>query len=159
MPLAKSITPKIINVLCGLRGWFTGLIIVSFLPAFSQDNSPYTRYGLGDIVPSTNVNSRGMGGISAGYNDFLTINFNNPASYGSFQTFREQTSKKMQYGRAILDVGINLENRALREPNNIGKFNASNFLFSHVQVGVPLRPNWGLSFGLRPITRVSYKVI
>jgi hypothetical protein len=159
MPLAKSITPKIINVLCGLRGWFTGLIIVSFLPAFSQDNSPYTRYGLGDLVPSTNVNSRGMGGISAGYNDFLTINFNNPASYGSFQTFREQTSKKMQYGRAILDVGINLENRALREPNNIGKFNASNFLFSHVQVGVPLRPNWGLSFGLRPITRVSYKVI
>jgi hypothetical protein len=159
MPLAKSITPKIINVLCGLRGWFTGLIIVSFLPAFSQDNSPYTRYGLGDLVPSTNVNSRGMGGISAGYNDFLTINFNNPASYGSFQTFREQTSKKMQYGRAILDVGINLENRALREPNNIGKFNASNFLFSHIQVGVPLRPNWGLSFGLRPITRVSYKVI
>jgi hypothetical protein len=159
MPLAKSITPKIINKLCGLRGLFTGLIIVSFLPAFSQDNSPYTRYGLGDIVPSTNINSRGMGGISAGYNDFLTINFNNPASYGSFQTFREQTSKKMQYGRAILDVGINLENRALREPNNIGKFNASNFLFSHVQIGVPLRPNWGLSFGLRPITRVSYKVV
>jgi hypothetical protein len=159
MPLAKSITPKIINVLAGSRSWITGLFLVSFLPAFSQDNSPYTRYGLGDLVPSTNINSRGMGGISAGYNDFLTINFNNPASYGSFQTFREQTSKKMQYGRAILDVGINIENRTLSEPNKIGKFTASNALFSHVQVGVPLRPNWGLSFGLRPIARVSYKVV
>lgn len=159
MPLAKSITPKIINVLGSSRSWFTGLIIICSLPAFSQDNSPYTRYGLGDIVPSTNINSRSMGGIAAGYNDFLSINFNNPASYGSFQVARELTSKKMQYGRAILDVGINLENRTLREPNNIGKFTASNFLFSHVQVGVPLRSNWGLSFGLRPVTRVSYKVI
>jgi hypothetical protein len=159
MPLAKSITPKIINVLAGSRSWFTGLFLVSFLPAFSQDNSPYTRYGLGDIVPSTNINSRSMGGISAGYNDFLTINFNNPASYGSFQVIREQTSKKMQYGRAILDIGINIENRTLSEPNKIGKFTASNALFSHVQVGVPLRANWGLSFGLRPIARVSYKVV
>ena len=159
MPLAKLITPKIINVLAGSRSWFTGLILVSFLPAFSQDNSPYTRYGLGDLVPSTNVNSRSMGGISAGYTDFLSINFNNPASYSCFQTVREQSSKKMQYGRAILDVGVNIESRTLSEPNNIGKFTASNALFSHVQVGVPLRPNWGLSFGLRPVTRVSYKVV
>ncbi len=64
----------------------------------------------------------------------------------------------MLYGRAILDMGINIENRTLREPNNIEKFSASNALFSHVQVGVPLSPNWGLSFGLRPITRIAYKL-
>ncbi|MEO5562832.1 MAG: hypothetical protein ABIR18_05335 [Chitinophagaceae bacterium] len=159
MPLAKSITPKIINVLGGFRFLFSIILIASFSSAFSQDNSPYSRYGIGDIVPSTNINSRGMGGISAANNDFLTINFNNPASYSSFQTIREATSKKMQYGRAILDVGINIDSRTLREPNKIEKFTATNAIFSHVQVGVPLRPGWGLSFGLRPVSRVSYKLL
>lgn len=165
MPSVKLITNKRINVLRRLsdpirifRFSFAPLLIAFGLPVLSQDNSPYTRYGLGDLVPSTNINSRGMGGIAAGYNDILSINFNNPASYASFQALREQTSKKMAYGRAVLDVGLNIESRTLSEPNTIEKFTASNILFSHVQVGVPLRPNWGLSFGLRPVTRISYKI-
>ena len=158
MPSAKLITSKRTNVLAFHRIAFIVILIACCFPAISQDNSPYSRYGLGDIVPSTNVNSRGMGSISAGYNDFLSINFNNPASYGSFQTLKELTAKKIAKGRAILDIGLNFENRTLREPNNIEKFSASNALFSHIQVGVPLRPNWGLTFGLRPITRISYKM-
>lgn len=158
MPLAKSITPKIINVLGVQRFAFSFILIAFCIPAFSQDNSPYSRFGLGDLVPTSNVNSRGMGGISAGYNEFLSINFNNPASYGFFQTFKEPSSKKISYGRAILDAGLNFESRTLREPNDVSKFTASNALFSHVQVGIPLRPNWGLSFGLRPLSRISYKV-
>ncbi len=158
MLLAKSIISKRINGLAVLKIAFSPLLIACCLPAFSQDNSPYSRYGLGDIVPSTNVNSRGMGSISAGYNDFLSINFNNPATYGSFQTLKELTAKKIAKGRAILDIGLNFENRTLREPNNVEKFSASNALFSHVQVGLPLKPNWGLSFGLRPLTRISYKM-
>jgi hypothetical protein len=62
-------------------------------------------------------------------------------------------------GRAILDLGINFENRTLIEPNTIGKFTASNALFSHLQVGVPLRSGWGLSFGLRPVSRISYDIL
>ena len=158
MLLAKLITSKRIKVLVVHRIVFSVTLIAFCFPAFSQDNSPYSRYGLGDIVPSTNVNSRGMGSISAGYNDFLSINFNNPASYGSFQTIKELTAKKILKGRAILDIGLNFENRTLREPNNIEKFSASNALFSYVQVGLPIRQNWGLSFGLRPITRISYKL-
>jgi hypothetical protein len=165
MPSVKLITPKIINELKRvsshrptIRFWLLFLLIAFNLNAWSQDNSPYSRYGIGDLVPSTNINSRAMGGISAGYNDFLNINYNNPASYASFQAFKEQNSKKMAYGRALLDVGLNIENRTLKQPNSIGKFTASNFLVSHVQVGVPIRPNWGLSFGLRPISRISYKI-
>jgi hypothetical protein len=140
--------------------WFAiSLILTAYcIPATAQDNSPYSRYGLGDLVPNTNINTRAMGGISAGYTDRFSINYNNPASYGSFQAERQQTSNKLNAGRAILDVGINLESRTLREPNNVNKFTASNAIFSHVQVGVPLRQNWGLSFGLRPINRISYKL-
>ena len=162
MRSAKLITSKKINVLRVSRITINLLLFACFtlssLYTFSQDNSPYSRYGLGDIVPSTNVNSRGMGSISSGYSDILSINFNNPASYGSFQTLKEQTAKKIAKGRAILDIGLNFENRTLREPNNTEKFSASNALFSHVQVGLPIRPNWGISFGLRPITRISYNI-
>lgn len=170
MRLVKLITHNKINalykkVLTLTKGRFSKSFLILFTITFSairgfcQDNSPYSRYGLGDLVPSTNVNSRSMGGISAGYNDFLSINFNNPASYGSFQTFREAKSKKLISGRAILDLGINFENRTLIEPNSIGKFTASNALFSHLQVGVPLSSNWGLSFGLRPVSRISYNIL
>lgn len=158
MPLAKLITHKIINVL-GARLPIAGaLLMISCSTAFSQDNSPYSRYGIGDLVPTTNITSRGMGSISAAYVDGLSINYNNPATFGSFQTTREQLSKKMSNGRAVLDIGMNFENRTLREPGTTGKFTASNALFSHIYVGVPLNPNWGLSFGLRPISRISYKI-
>ncbi len=159
---ANIITTKKTNLLRILRFLFCAILIASIqlisIPGQAQDNSPYSRYGLGDLVPSTNVNGRGMGGISAGYSDILSINFNNPASYGSFQTLKEQSAKKIARGRAILDIGLNFENRSLVEPNNTEKFTANNALFSHVQVGVPIRPNLGLSFGLRPLTRISYKM-
>jgi hypothetical protein len=100
-----------------------------------------------------------MGSIAAGYTDILSINFNNPASYGYFQTVKEANAKKILYGRAILDVGLNFETRTLRAPDSVDKFSAGNALFSHVQVGVPLGQNWGLSFGLRPMTRINYQVI
>ncbi|MEI9943667.1 MAG: hypothetical protein WDN26_05545 [Chitinophagaceae bacterium] len=155
----KLITPKKINVLGVFRVSLSILLTALFVPALAQDNSPYSRYGLGDAVPSTNINSRAMGGISAGYNDLLSINFNNPATYGSFQSLKEQLSNKISRGKAILDVGINYESRTLREPNNVSKFTASNLLFSHIQLGIPLRRNWGLSFGLRPVNRISYKIV
>jgi hypothetical protein len=158
MQLVKSTIPKEINTLyikyVALIGFFFGI----YSTAFSQDNSPYSRYGIGDLVPPTHIINRGMGGISAGYRDLLSINFNNPASYSAFQTFRELKSKKIVSGRAILDIGMNFENRTLREPAPAAKFAASNALFSYVQIGVPLKSNWGLSFGLRPVSRISYKI-
>ncbi|MEK7225992.1 MAG: hypothetical protein AAB221_09945, partial [Bacteroidota bacterium] len=71
------------------------MFFTAFNPVFSQDNSPYSRYGIGDIVPNTNILSRGMGGVSAAYSDILSINFSNPASYASFQSLVEPRSKKI----------------------------------------------------------------
>ena len=137
---------------------FTVLALASATAVQAQDNSPYSRYGIGNLVPNTNVNNRGMGGISAAYADFMSINFNNPASYSRFQALLEERSRQMASGRVLLDVGLNIENRTLREPNQPIDFTSTNALFSHVQIGLPLRKNWGLSFGLRPISRISYKV-
>ena len=132
--------------------------VLSFLSVqiiFAQ-NSPYSRYGLGDLTPNTNTVSRSMGGVAAGYIDVLSINYSNPASYSRFQTL--QQAGKAISGRVLLDVGINYENKSLTDPNNPVKFSSSNSYFSHVQVGVPLNKNWGFSFGLRPLSRINYKI-
>ncbi|MEI6947457.1 hypothetical protein V9K67_09715 [Paraflavisolibacter sp. H34] len=136
----------------------TVLLLSSVQAVFAQDNSPYSRYGLGNVVPNTNIVNRGMGGVSAAYSDVLSINFANPASYSRFQTFLEEKSKKVSSGRVLLDAGINFDSRTLSNPNQPEKFNSPNLGFSYLQIGMPLTRNWGLSFGLRPVTRIRYKI-
>jgi hypothetical protein len=119
----------------------------------AQENSPYSRYGMGDIVPAQNVLNRGMGGVAAGYSDFQTINFANPASYGNF-------------GRTIFDIGAEADVRTLKSINPAKKFSNTNALFSYLQLGMPMGSKkmakkdmfMGLVFGLRPMSRINYKI-
>ncbi|TMI65460.1 MAG: hypothetical protein E6H07_05955 [Bacteroidetes bacterium] len=142
-----------------LRIALIGLLSMAYCQfATAQDNSPYSRYGIGDLSPSTNVISRGMGRISAGYTDFLAINFSNPASYAHFQSLKEARSNKLQSGRVLFDVGINYDRRTLREADGPEKFVAQNAFFSYMQVGMPLSSKWGLTFGIRPVSRISYEI-
>src|SRR5215213_4195328 len=85
---------------------FTALF---FSSVQAQDNSPYSRYGLGNLYPRMNVINRGMGGVSAAYSDIFSINYNNPASYAGFQVFQEQRSKKVSQARVILDAALNFD--------------------------------------------------
>ncbi len=136
-------------------------VVFTYTFASAQDNSPYSRYGLGDIVPSQNMVSRGMGGITAGLIDssgFLpysqSINLNNPASLGSLNT-------------TLFDFGAEIDIRNLKSNSSPEKFTAVNTIISYLQLGFPITPKrmaakgnyWGISFGLRPETRVGYKII
>jgi hypothetical protein len=158
MQLVKLITPKRIKTLHCFFLTILVLFFSAFTPVFSQDNSPYSRYGIGDLISTSNIIGRSMGGISAGYTDVVAINFNNPASYSSFQSYFQPKAKKMSYGRVVLDIGLDFESRTLRESSPPKKFVAGNAVFSYLQVGLPLKKNLGLSFGLRPISRISYKI-
>ena len=144
------------------RSFILFLLLFSFTltstKIFAQDNSPYSRYGLGNTIPRSNMESRGMGGITAGDTSMLSVNFNNPASYGFFFTQIDPRTKEVNAGRVVLDVGVNVENRTLRNPNQPEKFTSSNAQFSYIAVGIPLRKGWGLSFGLRPLTRIGYNI-
>jgi len=114
----------------------------------AQENSPYSRYGLGDMVPTGNIINRAMGGMSGAYFDYQSINYTNPASYSKLRV-------------TTFDLGFEVDTRTLREPNNPSKFNASSANVSYVQLGIPLVPKrqWGLNLGLRPVTRVNYKIL
>ena len=157
--------------------FFYYLIIACSLQIISnsliaQDNSPYSRYGLGDMSANTNIFNRGMAGISAAYSDqpilglsdprsgkyYPVINFSNPASYSRFYAIKEPNSKKIQYGRMLFDVGVNLTTRTLHEENSPQSFTATNGYFSYMQIGVPLKKNWGLVLGLRPLSTINYKI-
>ena len=155
---AKSIIPKGIKELYGYRVVLFIPLLCFFLSSIAQDNSPYSRYGIGDIVPSTNITGRGMGGISAAYTDIISVNLNNPATFASFQTIKEQNKKKIASGRPVLDIGVNIENRTLRDNKNTAKFTTSNLLFSYLQLGIPINKNWGIGLGIRPLSRISYKI-
>ena len=125
-----------------------GIGFIIFTSSKAQtENSPYSRYGLGDVVPSQNIIGRSMGGLAAAYFDYQSINFLNPASYSRLKV-------------TTLDFGLELDNRTIRALNPPRKFSSSSPIISYVQLGVPLstKKNVGLNFGLRPLTRINYKI-
>lgn len=146
MHLAKLTMTKFLLVLFVALGLQTTLV--------AQENSPYSRYGIGDLTPNHNVLSRGMGGITAGYADRLSINFTNPASLSSLSL-------------TAFEVGGDIDIRTLKSTNPLGKFKSANTLISYVALGFPIASakmkkkdiNWGLTFGLRPVSRVNYKIL
>jgi hypothetical protein len=111
------------------------------------ENSPYSRYGLGDQLPSKNIISRGFGGVSAAYADVISVNFENPASYARLK-------------RATFDFALELDNRTQKAVNPPRKFSSSSPIISYVQLAFPLsmKKNWGMNIGLRPVTRINYSI-
>ncbi len=123
-------------------------LIFSFtcLFGFSQENSPFSRYGVGDLYPQQNIAARGMGGISAAVSDAQFINTANPASYGYLNL-------------VTYDFGLSIDARTLHSADPVGKYNSTNLLPSYIQLGIPLnKKGAALLFGLRPNTRINYSV-
>ncbi|MEO6221540.1 MAG: hypothetical protein ABIO81_13990 [Ginsengibacter sp.] len=134
----------------------TCLLLAAFpLFCMAQENSPYSRYGVGNLVPAGNILNRGMGGISGGFADPVIINNINPASYGNIIY-------------TTLDVGVEYNGRIIKSQNPIGNFQSNNGIISYLQVAFPLlsdnkkaeknKTAWGLAFGLKPISKINYKI-
>jgi hypothetical protein len=131
--------------------FFSGLLFLS-LTGISQVNSPFSRFGIGDLYNSRNVSSKAMGGIATAYTDQQSINFINPAAYSKI-------------GFVTFDVGIETEVRTLTNADESESFQSANMIFNYATLGVPLLKNkkknetlWGLAFGLRPVSRVRYNI-
>lgn len=132
-------------------------LILAALPlfCFAQDNSPYSRYGVGNIVPPSNIANRAMGGVSAAISDPTSINTVNPATYGN-----------LIY--STLDLGLEYDGRELKSKNPVGNYKANNGIVPYLEFGFPLlrankkaeknKTGWGMAFGLRQLSNISYKI-
>lgn len=113
----------------------------------AQENTPFSRYGLGDTYPSQNIINRAMGGVASTYANGQSINLSNPAAYSELKI-------------VTYDLGLTLDTRSLKSVNPVLKYNSVNLTPSYVALGMPLskKHNLGLAFGLKPISKVSYSI-
>lgn len=106
--------------------------------------SPYSKFGVGNIKGSLLPQLRAMGGIStAVYKNsfFNNINMQNPATYAGINA-------------VTLDMGLSgsfteLKNSKLSE-------NSFNATLSHVALGFNITRKSGLSFGIMPYSELGY---
>jgi hypothetical protein len=120
---------------------------LSWLSANSQtgSTSPYSRYGIGDIVSEGFANQAGMGGLGAGLSSPFNINFSNPASY-------------IADSSVVFEVGARGEVRQLEKNGSTTTLNSSSF--SYLSLAFPIvKGKVGVAFGVLPISSVGYDIV
>lgn len=106
--------------------------------------SPYSKFGVGNIKKTLLPQYRAMGGVSTAISRstfFNNINIQNPSSYSTINT-------------TIFDIGMSggyseLSNSNLKE-------NSFNATLSHVALAFPVTRRSGLSFGILPYSELGY---
>lgn len=126
---------------------FLALFLMLSCAIFAQKiNSPYSRYGLGELH-GKNINTEltGMGGISMGIWGGTLINPANPASYGTFDSLS-----------FIFDVGL-IGGITTHKTNTQSE--TSNFAtLSYIFIGFPVTRWWRSSLGIMPYSKIGYDV-
>ncbi|KAA4694956.1 hypothetical protein [Bacteroides intestinalis] len=111
--------------------------------AQNNTNSPYTRYGYGQLEDQGSGNSKAMGGIAYGLRDKYQTNFANPASYTAVDSLT-----------FMFDGGISMQNTNFSD--GTVKKNAKNSSFDYITMQFRLS-KWGaMSIGLLPYSNVGY---
>ena len=119
-------------------------IVVSAI-AQNGSNSPYTRYGFGQLSDQSFGNSKAMGGISYGLRNGLQINAANPASYSAVDSLT-----------FLFDAGMSLQNTNFQE--NGVKTNAKNSSIDYLAMQFRLWKRMGLTAGFLPFSTVGYNM-
>ena len=110
-------------------------------------NSPYSRYGLGDLQSSSFANTIPMGGLyNAVQNDTMApfyMNASNPASHASLRL-------------TVFDIGFKSNTTQLQTIDK--DFRTTQSALSYIALGFPVTKFWGMSIGLLPYSSVGYKI-
>jgi hypothetical protein len=111
------------------------------------NDSPYSRYGIGNIIDNGNIRSAGLGGLYVALDkvEERQINFLNPASYIDIDSHR-----------VVLDASVNWTIADLSDNSGSEYVNKANF--GHIALGLPVTKWMGASFGLRPLSISEYRV-
>jgi hypothetical protein len=108
-------------------------------------SSPYSQFGLGEMVPQALPQNIGMGDITTATNQFggyYNINPANPASYGMVNL-------------TTIDIGLYGQDIMLSQNGQPNQSNG-NFRFGHVAFAFPVTRHSAFSFGMLPYSQMGY---
>ncbi|GBL35114.1 hypothetical protein EMGBS15_07090 [Filimonas sp.] len=114
---------------------------ITVYTASAQENSPYSRYGIGNTKLTENVASRGMGGVSIADTSATIANPTNPASFASLK---------------LTSFQVGLEGTSTNIRNSSVSNRTGSLVLSYVNIGMPITKHIGVSFGLMPQTRSKF---
>lgn len=114
-----------------------------YAAAQSSTNSPYTRFGFGDLSDQVFTSNAAMGGVGHALRSSRHINTMNPASYTSVDSLS-----------FMFDLGFSMKSSNYEE-NNI-KSNARNSSFDYLAIQFRLHPRVGMVVGFTPFSTVGY---
>jgi len=115
--------------------------------AISQNNtnSPYTRFGYGEISDNNNGEQRALGGVAIGSRSPFSINTVNPASYSSVDSLT-----------FMFDIGTSVLGSRFSDTNT--SKNTFNSNLEYVTMQFPLSKRLGFSAGLLPYSFSGYNM-
>lgn len=122
----------------------TILIISTYSFAQKTNSSPYSFFGIGDQAKIKSVEEIAMGQIGGVLNSEYQLSFTNPASYASllWTTYVFAAGNKLNH----IDDGTN-------------KQSSSAAALSYIALGIPIKQNQGLAFGMQLNTSVGYSLL
>ena len=119
------------------------LVLSLSIHAQNESNSPYSRFGIGELHNFSTATQSAMGGVGIADNDFYSININNPASYSTI--FKQ---------RFIMQTGGFHTSKLLQTSTQNQVVNSTNF--NYLMLAFPIHKLWGSSIGLLPYSEMSY---
>ena len=133
------------------RFFISGLLLLYFTQMASvqgqiEINSPYTRFGLGNLVENgMDPRITAMGGLYYGLRANNLINTANPASYTAFD------SVSFIFDGGIFGMVTKLQAK--------GQSDQGDYIsLSHLMFGFPVTRWWRTSFGILPFSYVGYDI-
>lgn len=117
--------------------------VAMYASAQSSTNSPYTRFGFGDLSDRVFTNNAAMGGVGHALRSNRHINTMNPASYTSVDSLS-----------FMFDLGLSLKSSNYQEGGY--KSNAKNSTFDYLAMQFRLHPRIGFAVGFVPYSNIGY---
>lgn len=120
------------------------LFASSFAFAQSGTETPYSRYGIGELYYNGFARQTAMGGLGAAYQSTSAVNFSNPASYSHLRITTFETALRGELACAS-SSGVSQTKKGM--------------LLNYLSLGFPvIKDLWGASFGLIPVSSSGYNL-
>lgn len=120
-------------------------MVATLAMAQTSTNSPYTRYGFGELSDQNFGNSKAMGGVAYGLRNGYQINAANPASYTAVDSLT-----------FLFDAGLSLQNANFKEGSV--STNAKNSSLDYIAMQFRLWKRMAMTAGFLPYSSVGYNM-